>query len=146
MAERSVYVIATTPDGTARALLEAKRLAAGAARIVMLVPVPLHAAPVSTELMDKFSAIAGEVGVSAVSYACVCHQPQDILPLFQIGEATLVVGGSRGRRFTPTLEQKLVETLSNIGHNVVFAEVGCDGGGPRSEVTASTKAGHDDGA
>jgi hypothetical protein len=92
----------------------------------MLVPVPLHAAPVSTTLMDRFAAIAGDVGVSVVSYACVCHQPQDILPLFQIGEATLVVGGSRGRRFMPTLEQKLVETLSSNGHRVVFAEVGCD--------------------
>jgi hypothetical protein len=48
MAERSVYVIATTPDGTAGALLEAQRLAAGTARIVMLVPVPIHAAPLSS--------------------------------------------------------------------------------------------------
>jgi hypothetical protein len=104
-------------------LLEANRLAAGAARVVLLVPVPIHAAPVSMVLVDKFTAVAGDVGVSARVYACVCHQPQDILPLFDVGESTLVVGGSRGRQLDPTLEQRLVETLASNGHRVVFAEV-----------------------
>src|SRR5579871_1696440 len=120
--EPSVYVIATTPQGTARALEEAHRLSTSATRIVMLVPVPPHAAPISTTLLEKFTTVARTVGVHADAYACVCHQPHDILPLFSVGEATLVVGGVRGRP-SPTLEQELARPPSNHGHRVVFVEV-----------------------
>src|SRR5579862_1625467 len=119
----SIYVIATTPEGTARALAEADQRAARESRVVLLVPVPVRSGPESASLLDEYTAVARRVGVDAAAYACVCHHPKDMLPLFAAGEATIVVGGSRGGGTFPNDEEQLANTLAACGHQVVFAEI-----------------------
>jgi hypothetical protein len=125
----TVYVVATTREGTVSALREAGRLAQpDAQRIALLVPQvtsyadPEGAAPTdSVALMKDYAALASAIGISAVPYVCVCQRPRDIVQWFQVGGSTVVVGGRRGR-WRLTKAQRLAQELTRLGLHVVFAD------------------------
>jgi hypothetical protein len=129
--DRAVYVIATTPAGTAHALHEARQHATAAARIALIVPaiVPEGHATADTaataDLMTEYGAIAAHAGVRA-PYVCVCRQPRDVIAGFPIDGSTLIViGGPSGGESGPSPERELASLLLGEGHHVVFADV-CD--------------------
>lgn len=121
--QEPVYVLATTPAGTAQALREAGRRAGRDRRVVLLVPVPLVAGggKFASARLDEASTIARATGINASAYAFVCHRPHDVLLWFPVGDATIVVGGEQGQPGRSTAEENLVETLSRGGHRVIFA-------------------------
>lgn len=118
-----IYVIATTPVGTASALREAHRLGAGAVRIVLLVPADGHGGADSASLIDEFSIIARGAHVHATPYVCVCREPCEVVRWFPVGDAPVVIGGSRGTGSEPTDEGRLAEALEQEGHRVRFSAI-----------------------
>jgi hypothetical protein len=131
----SIHVLATTVDGTASALLSAKRLTAGLdARIVLLVPSRTNLSRPSVSdsaandsLLDRYQAAAADVGVHVTTVPCVCRRVDDVVRQLT-GWSSLVIIGGRRRVWWPTAEQRLVDRLTARGYPVVFAEVGA---GPR---------------
>jgi hypothetical protein len=130
-ARLSVNVLATTHDGTRRALDVAKRLTAGLdAQVVLLLPRLASSAggfdPASQErstLVDEHRALAADVGVHAKVVFCVCHRYDDVVHQM-LGRSSLVVLGGRKRIWWPTREERLVSRLTKEGYPVVFAQVG----------------------
>jgi hypothetical protein len=126
----SVYVLATTRDGTTSALTVAKHLTSGLdGKVVLLVPhVGSPVAGSDSEsaepaaLVDEHDALAAEVGVRAGVVCCVCHRPDDIVRQM-VGRASLLIVGGRKRIWWPTREERLVDRLAREGYPVVFARV-----------------------
>jgi hypothetical protein len=125
-ADRAIYVIATTPDGTERALHEARRRAHAAAQIVLIVPaiVPEGRATADTaNLVTEFGALAARSGVRP-PYVCVCRQPREVLAGFPLdGSALIIIGGPTGGRSRPSPERDLARHLVGDGYDVLFANV-----------------------
>jgi hypothetical protein len=124
--DRAVYVIATTPEGTERALHEARLHATAAARIALIVPAVVpegHTTADTADLMTEYGAIATRAGVRA-PYVCVCRQPREVIAGFPTDGSTLIViGGPSGGPHGPSPERELASLLLREGHHVVFAEV-----------------------
>ena len=123
-----VYVVATTDEGTRRALREATRLTAEAsARVVMLVPhvitftAPEADAAGTMALTDRFRAIASEAGVPATVRVCLCRRSDDVWRSMMPG-ARVIVGGRR-RRWWPTAPERLARRLRDNGHDVLYAQI-----------------------
>src|SRR5579863_1353487 len=123
---RAVFVIATTPAGTERALQEARMHATPPARITLVVPavIPEGRTTADTDdLMTEYGAIAARGGIRA-PYVCVCRHPREVIAEFPIDESTLIViGGASGDRSGPSPERALATLLLGDGHHVVFADV-----------------------
>jgi hypothetical protein len=126
----AIHVLATTVDGTASALSSAKRLSAGLdARIVLLVPsraslsTPPSRSAANASLVDRYQAVAADVGVQVTTVPCVCRRVDDVVHQLT-GWHSLVIIGGRRRVWWPTAEQRLVDRLTAQGYPVVFAEVG----------------------
>ncbi|MGE0702502.1 MAG: hypothetical protein AB7F99_07390 [Vicinamibacterales bacterium] len=127
----SVNVLATTHDGTRCALGVAKRLTGSLdAQVVLLLPRLASSAggfdPASQErstLVDKYRALAADVGVHAKVLFCVCHRYDDVVHQM-LGRSSLIVLGGRKRISWPTREERLVSRLTKEGYPVVFAQVG----------------------
>lgn len=125
-----VYVAATTPEGTRCALRAAERLAAGLdPRIIILVPhvvsyvVPLDVPTEDpTVLIDEYRALASDVGVDAAVRLCLCRRPIDVFKTLLGDQATIVIGGRRGR-WWPSTAQRTARRLRREGYDVVFVEV-----------------------
>jgi hypothetical protein len=124
--DRAVYIIATTPEGTERALHEARLHATAVARIALIVPAVVpegHSTADTAGLMTEYGAIAARAGVGA-PYVCVCRQPSDVIAGFPTDGSTLIViGGPSGGRSGPSPERELASLLLRDGHHVVFADV-----------------------
>jgi hypothetical protein len=126
----TVYVVATTTDGTKCALAAAKRLTSDVAgQVTLMVPrVTGFTAPFDpttaerAETIDRYQTIAAEVGVHATVLFCVCCRPDDIVQQM-LGASTLLVVGGRTRVWWPTRERRLVDRLVGKGYPVVFADV-----------------------
>jgi hypothetical protein len=124
-ADPAIYVIATTPDGTARALQVARQRALTAERIALIVPaiVPDGRSTVDTApLIREYGEIASRAGVRA-PYVCVCRRPQDALAGFPTDDATVIIGGPTGGRSHPSPERDLAGLLVRNGRQVVFADL-----------------------
>jgi hypothetical protein len=127
----SVNVLATTHDGTRRALDVAKRLTGGLdAQVVLLLPTLASLAagfdPASEErnaLVDEHRALAADVGVHVNVIFCVCHRYDDVVHQL-LGRSALLIVGGRTRTWWPTREERLVSRLAREGYPVVFAQVG----------------------
>jgi hypothetical protein len=121
-------VLATTQDGTRRALVVAKRLTEGLeARVVVLVPaVAAHGEAFEPAiLIDRHRALAVDVGVHVTVVPCVCRRFDDVLHQIPAESSLLIVGG-RKRLWWPSREERLVARLLAEGYAVVFAQVGAD--------------------
>jgi len=124
-----LQVVATTEEGTRRALAEATRLANGSpARVLLLVPhvVSYFAAAgdssEAVEITDRYRALASDAGVNAFVRLCVCRRLDDVLRLMLGRRAPVVIGG-RHRRWWPTAAERLARRLRRQGHDVVFARL-----------------------
>jgi hypothetical protein len=141
--DRAVYVIATTPEGTERALHEARLHATAPARITLVVPavIPEGSTTADTaDLMTEYGAIAARCGIRA-PYVCVCLHPREVIAEFPIDGSTLiVVGGASEGRSGPSPERALATLLLGEGHDVVFAVVS------RAEPTQDPAGGVSSGA
>lgn len=126
----TIFVLATTPEGTRAALRAANRRAQGRCNILLLVPCltarpdPSGAADNPAALIDQYHRLAREVCPAAVVYVIVCAQPEDAFRQFLTGPATVLIGGHRGVWWRPTVERRLARRLSRQGHLVVFEDLG----------------------
>jgi hypothetical protein len=138
----SVHVLATTVEGTERALSAAKAMRRGSdARVVLLVPKVLSAGqpfdPTGRErfaIVDEHRALAARVGVDATVLFCLCHSPDDVVCQMLDPTALLIVGGRRGT-WLPSCEERLADRLIVRGHPVVFAQVPAESAPVRLAVT-----------
>jgi hypothetical protein len=134
--EPTVYVIATTEGGTARALDEARRRTASVASIFLIVPVILPAGGSTVETttaMNEFDAVATRAGVR-MPYICPCRHPREALSAFPIDDATLIVGSDAPGDPAATPERDLASQLAREGHRVIFADAA--GAGPVASADA----------
>jgi hypothetical protein len=123
----SVFILATTMQGTRAALRAAGSYAHGlGARIVLLVPhvVPYvqtleHPADPVTFAADRFRALAREIGVDVMIRICLCRPHSAALIALIPRDAAILIGG-RTRRWWPTHEQRLTSTLTRTGRRVMF--------------------------
>jgi hypothetical protein len=137
----SVHVLATTEEGTRSALHSAQRLTTGRdARVVLFVPscdsstvAPEPATSTRVAALERYGALARNVGVNATVIACVCQQVDDVVHQM-LGESSLVIVGGRRQILWPTPEQRLVQRLTAQGYSVVFSQVGAER--PRSLAPA----------
>ena len=122
----AVQILATTEEGTCRALTEAKRLTDGSStRVVLLIPHVLSYFSASADaretsaITDRYHALALASGVNAVVRLCVCSQVDDVLKWMLARHSRVVVGGRR-RWWWPTPAQRIAQRLEQDGHDVVF--------------------------
>jgi hypothetical protein len=130
MATPVVHVIATTEEGTQRALSAAAHLAnERGTRVVVLVPhVVSFALPVGRSSEDPaaiaapYRALVSAAGVDATVRVCFCREPQHVFGRLLTDQAEVVVGGTR-RRWWPSREERLARDLAGRGHRVTFADI-----------------------
>ncbi len=127
----TVYVIATTFEGTRAALRAAIPLATGSsAPLVVLVPqivpyaVDIDAPIVSTTfLVKRYEQIIEAFGGSARIEACHCRTLNEVVAKVGLAETTLVIGGPVGRWITSP-EERFADRLTRLGYRVIFAAAG----------------------
>ena len=126
-----LYVIATSDDETRAALVEAKRLAAGADdhRVVLLVPhlVSFDAARGADQhtpgdITERFRALVFEIGLAVTVRLCFCRTRDDAFR-WMLAEHSVVVVGGRRRSWWPSAVERMARRLIGDGHEVVFAAV-----------------------
>ena len=125
-----LHIVATTDEGTRRALVETRRLTDGSdVTVVLLVPRVVayrrdgdssNAASDATALTARYRALAAAVGVHAVIRLCLCRRPDDVFQ-WMLGPRTNVVIGGRRRWWWPTAAERIALRLRQQGHHVVFA-------------------------
>jgi hypothetical protein len=123
----SVYVLATSTQGTRAALQAAGTYAQGLdARLVMLVPhvVPYaqaleHPADPVAFTASRFRALAEQLGIDVTIRVCFCRSHSAALAPLIPPHAAVLVGG-RTRRWWPTREQRVANALTSAGRSVLF--------------------------
>jgi hypothetical protein len=115
----AVSVIASSDEGTRAALAEARRLAAGPAKVVV---IRLAATLPPTGLARDCRALAAQAGFDATVRLCVSRGYREVLA-WMIGRPPLIVVGGRRRWWWPTRAQRMTRALERAGHRVVFADV-----------------------
>jgi hypothetical protein len=126
----SVYVLATSMEGTRAALQAAGTHARGLdARVVLLVPhvVPYaealeHPAQPVAFTAGRFRARVEALGVDVAIHVCVCRPHSEALATLIPAEAAVLLGG-RTRRWWPTPEQRLARALTGAGRWVLFVPI-----------------------
>lgn len=125
-----VQVIATTPEGTAAALVEAQGVAhrLGVDRMTLLVPRTPSLSEAIADLaraepvIDDYRTMASRSAVAVSVRFCLCGGNDEALRRLVPAGAVVVVGGRR-RWWWPTREQRLAETARRSGHHTIFADV-----------------------
>ena len=125
----SVYVVATTDEGTLAALNAARTFSTGLASTITLVvphivpyPQALDYPPVPVSFsIARFAKFTAEIDTELSLRICVCR-PGDcrfdaILPT----DGLVLVGGTRGR-LRRTREQRLVDRLTARGRRALFVD------------------------
>src|SRR5262249_49358493 len=108
-----LQVVATTDDGTRRALAEAARMTNGSGiRVLLLVPHvvsfprsdgnPSEARAIT----DRYRALAAAEGVDALVRLCVCRRLDDMFR-WMLGPSAHVVIGGRQRWWWPTAAERI---------------------------------------
>ena len=119
----SVVVIATTMEGTRRALMSARQIAGGRdASATLLVPRRPSSSANGSHVTQKARTLLAAVGLEATVHVCVCRDVGDIVQLM-LGRSSLLVIGGRRSALWLTREERLARRLSGQGYSVVFAEV-----------------------
>ena len=129
MTSQGLQVVATTEDGTRRALSEAARLADGSGvRVLLLVPHVVSFlrttgdAQEATAIADRYRALAADAGVHARVRLCVCRRLDDVFR-WMIGPHARVVIGGRQRWWWPTAAERMADRLRREGRDVLFARL-----------------------
>ena len=139
----SVYVVATTLEGTRAALATARAVAEGSgAAAVLFVPwVVPYAEPLDRPTdsvafgVRNFRRLAEESGTPVTVRVCLCRSCSAAIAAILPGDGVVVVGGP-SRQWWPSREQRLAARLSRSGHRVLFVAETRDG----STVTADGPA------
>ena len=129
--ESSVYVVATTLEGTRAALSFAIPLARGAdAKLVVLVPhVVSYAVDVSEpsesspSFVKQYQDLARELGGAATVRFCLCRSLTEVVAMAAAAKARVVVGGPAGRWITSP-EERFSNDLIRAGCPTVFVATG----------------------
>src|SRR5262245_59819954 len=125
----SINVLATTFEGTARALECVKRVATGVdAQVVIFVPSPKEFPTEGREshfahVIDRYRAAVGKAGIKATVLGCVCRRLDDVI-VEMVGPSGLVIVGGRHGVWWPTQEDRLFARLTARGYAAIFAPVG----------------------
>ena len=129
MTSQGLQVVATTEDGTRRALSEAARLADGSGvRVLLLVPHVVSFlrttgdAQEATAIADRYRALAADAGVDARVRLCVCRRLDDVFR-WMLGPHARVVIGGRQRWWWPTAAERMADRLRREGRDVLFARL-----------------------
>jgi hypothetical protein len=128
-ASHGLQVVATTDEGTRRALAEATRLANGSGtRVLLLVPqvVPFFRSggdpTEAVRITNRYRALATDLGANVLVRLCVCRRLDDVFR-WMLGPRACVVIGGRRRWWWPTPAERMAVRLKRRGHDVVFARV-----------------------
>ena len=123
----TTYVLATTDAATMLALSAAYRSVSGE-HIVLLIPflAPYGRSlePTAEEraaLLDRYRRL-GAVRPGTELRVCGCRERQHVPSRLLLANATIYVGGARGRWRT-TDEERIVRELTADGHRVTFVDV-----------------------
>ena len=129
MTSQGLQVVATTENGTRRALSEAARLADGSGvRVLLLVPHVVSFlrttgdAQEATAIADRYRALAADAGVDARVRLCVCRRLDDVFR-WMLGPHARVVIGGRQRWWWPTAAERMADRLRREGRDVLFARL-----------------------
>jgi hypothetical protein len=117
MERRRIHVVATTREGTRRALEAACLTASDEGSRVMLL-IPQRSLPV-VDPASHYRRVAAACGARLSVIVCACRKAADLLQGMSISGAHVVIGGAR-RSLWPTREQRLARALSRGGHRVTF--------------------------
>jgi len=126
----TVYVIATSFEGTRAALVAAIPLARGSrARLMLLVPqVVPYPLPVdgpvdsTTFAAERYRDLVHALGGEAQLRVCLCRHADDVVWRMLPVRSTVVVGGPAGR-WRASREERLARRLTHLGHHVIFAPI-----------------------
>lgn len=141
----TVYVVATTFEGTRAALAAAIPLARGSgARLALLVPqvvpypLPVDGPVDSTAFTaDRYRDLVHELDGEADIRVCLCRHADDVIWQMLPSQAAVVVGGSAGT-WRASREERLERRLAHLGYRVVFAPIAerrVDDGAPPASFT-----------
>jgi hypothetical protein len=125
----SISVLATTFEGTARALECVKRVTTDVdTQIVILVPAPKVVATEGrdgglAQLVDRYRAAVVSAGIRATVLGCICRCLDDLV-VQMVGPSGLVIVGGRRGLWWPTREERLIARLTARGYAAIFAQVG----------------------
>jgi len=127
----TIHVIATTDEGTRRALMEAQRLSEAfvGRRIVVLVPHQVSYATPSIDpaeapaiITERYRTLVSKVGIEASVRLCFCRHEDDAFRWLLVKESIVVIGGRR-RKWWPSHAERVARRLTKVGHQVIFATV-----------------------
>jgi hypothetical protein len=139
----SIYVVATTLEGTRAAIAAASAVAEGSGTgAVLFVPwvvpyvEPLDRPSDSVAFgVRNFRRLAEESGIPVTVRVCLCRSSSAAIAAMLPGDSVVVVGGP-SRQWWPSREQRLAARLSRSGRRVLFVAEARDG----SPVTADGPA------
>lgn len=142
--QTTIYVIATTSEGTRAALSTAVPLAKGrGAKLAVIVPriVPYAEAletpsEATAFLVKHYISLVERLGGAATIDVCLCRRIHDVVIKVADAGATVVVGGPVGRWLTSP-EERFANRLSAEGVPVVFAATSCNTTQRRAAVAAA---------
>ncbi len=125
-----VVVLHTTTEGTLQALKTAARIAQGlAAQIRLLVPqivpypLPLESPAISKDFTERrFRTVASEAAVETHIDIRLCRDRWALLESALKPRSLVVLSGRRS--WWPTSESRLAKRLHQLGHQVVYADLG----------------------
>ena len=123
----TIYIIATSVEGTRAALNAGVPLALGSrARLILLVPqivpypLPVNGPVNATVFTEaRHSDLVHQANGEAEIHICLCRTSLDVIHALP-HEATVVVGGASGVLW-PSREERLAHHLTHLGHHTVFA-------------------------
>jgi hypothetical protein len=123
----SVYVLATTTDGTRAALAAAGRCASGlGAHIVLLQP---HIVPFPADMQDQAAParvqaeqlrqLAKQLQLDVEIVSALCRSEREVPATLLPRDALVVLGGRSGRWWPPS-GKRLAAQLNRAGYRVLF--------------------------
>jgi hypothetical protein len=123
-----ITVVYTSDEATLAAMRKAAALAGSLKAKLMVVypkivpyPRPLNSPPVEREFTEqRLRGLADQVPIDTDIRISLCRAPQDALNTELPPQSVVVLVGRK--RWWPTAEKRLAQTLRRAGHEVIFTE------------------------